>query len=151
MGLALSATLVLLVLLLVSAVMWQNKRDRALDLILEGRERAPIAAVRRECERLRAPRTQRRVAHTIETMVALALKPPVSCLPSTRPLFKVAVVASAAEDLRAICQLLRAERASARAVGLVERLLSDVRSPFYGDEVGPLREELRRIQRAIRD
>jgi hypothetical protein len=146
-----SAGVVLLGLLLVFAILWQTKRDRALDLILEGRASIQIAAVQRECERLGAPRTQRRLARTIEGMIALALKPPRSCSPSARPLFQVAVVASAAEDLRSVCRLLRAERASVRGVALVERLVTDTRSPFYGDEPRSLSEELDRIQRAMSD
>jgi hypothetical protein len=150
-ALMVSATVVLLGLVLVLALLLQSRRDRSLDVIIEGRETEPIAVVQRERNRLRAPRTRRRVAHTTETMISMAMKPPISCVPSARPLFNVAVVASAADDLRVICRLLRADHASARGVALVERLISDTTSPFYGNEAGLLREELHRIQRALGD
>jgi hypothetical protein len=144
-ALTLSATIVLLALAVAAAALEQIKRDRALDLVLEGREDLSVGAVRRQLLRLSAPRTQRALARTIDVMIDQALHPPGICARSARPLFDTAVVASAAADLRAICGLLRTGGASARGVGLAERLLTDARSPFYGDHAAPLREELRRI------
>jgi hypothetical protein len=148
-ALALSATVVLLGLIFAIAAFRQRERDRALDLILEGRERVPIAPVQRERRRLGAPRTKRRMACTIEGMLEQTMKPPAPCARSARPFFRVAVVASVADDLHAICQLLRTDHASVRGVALTERLLTDGRSPFYGNEAALLIEELHRIQRAM--
>jgi hypothetical protein len=146
LALTLGATIVLLVLAVMAAAMEQTKRDRALDLVLEGRDDLLVGAVRRQLVRLSAPRTQRSLARTIDAMVDQALHPPGICASGARPLFDTAVVASVAADLRAICRLLRTGRAPARGVGLAERLLTDACSPFYGHEAAPLREELRRIR-----
>jgi hypothetical protein len=79
-------------------------------------------------------------------MIDHALHPPGICARKARPLFDTAVVASADADVRAICRLRGTGCASARGVGLAERLLTDARSPFYADNSAPLREQLRRIR-----
>jgi hypothetical protein len=142
---ALSAVIVLFGLAIVAGVFAQRRRDRALDLIIEGHEAVPVAAVQRERERLHAPRTQRRLARTIDGMVDQALNPPTICGRGARPLFEVAVVALVAEDLRAISRRLRAQRASVRGVALTERLVSDGTSPLYRDQADARRGELRRV------
>jgi hypothetical protein len=149
--LALSAAIVLLGLMIAAAAFRQRKRDRAIDLILEGRDRLPIAAVQHERRRLVGPRTQRQMAHAIEGIVEQALKRPGPFARSARPLFNTAVVATVAEELSAISAVLQTEHASVRGVALAERLLTDGRSPFYGDQPRLLREELQRIQRAMRN
>lgn len=145
-ALALSATIVLIGLIVVATGLNLCKRDRVLDLIIGGREGVPIAAVQRKCERLRAPRTQRRIAQTIEGMIEQALNPRTPCPRSARPLFEVAVVASVAGDLRGIGQHLRSEHACVRGVALLDRLLGDGGSLFYGHQAKALREELHRIE-----
>jgi hypothetical protein len=147
--LTLSATIVAVSLAVVAAALAQTKRDRALDLILEGHDDLPVGAVQRQQLRLSAPRTQRALAQTIDVMIDQALHPPRISARGARPLFDAAVVASVAADLRAICRLLRSGHASARGVGLAERLLTDATSPFYGHQAAPLREELRRVQHAL--
>ena len=62
------------------------------------------------------------MARTINSMIELSLSPPKRCARGARPLFSVAVVASVAEDLRAVRQLLETGHASARGVGLAERV-----------------------------
>ena len=146
---ALSAAIVLLGLVIVIAVLVQGRRDRAHDLILDGDESLPIAGVQRERRRLAAPRTQRLMARTIDGVVEQALNPPRICPRGARPLFKIAVVASVADDLHAISRALRAEHACIQGVVLAERLLSDGQSPLYGDQARLLREELHRIQKAL--
>jgi hypothetical protein len=148
---ALSAVIVLFGLAIVSAVLAQRRRDRALDRILEGHESVQIAVVQRERQRLRAARTQRLLARSIDSMVEEASNPAKPCVRGARPLFEISVVALVAEDLRAISRLLRAERASVRGVALAERLVSDGTSPLYGDQAPALRGELHRIHDLMND
>jgi hypothetical protein len=49
-------------------------------------------------------------------------------------------------DIRRLAALLRGETSSARAVALVEQLLTNGLSPLYGREAEVLREELHRLQ-----
>jgi hypothetical protein len=76
---ALSAVIVLFGLAIVAGVFAQRRRDRALDLIIEGHETVPVAAVQRARERLHAARAQRRLARAIDGMVDQALNPPTIC------------------------------------------------------------------------
>ena len=148
---ALSAVIVLVGLAIGAAAFAQRRRDRALDLIIEGHEGVPVAAVQRERQRLRAPRTQRLLAGAIDGMVDQALNPPKILGRGARPLFEIAVVALVAEDLRAISRLLRAEHASVRGVALAERLLSDGTSALYRDQADALRGELDRVHDQMTD
>ena len=148
---ALSAVIVLFGLAIVAGVFAQRRRERALDLIIEGHETVSVAAVQRERERLHAARTQHRLARAIDGMVDQALNPPTTWGRGARPLFEVAVVALVAEDLRAISRLLRAERASVRGVALTERLVSDGTSALYRDQADALRGELRRVHDLMND
>jgi hypothetical protein len=59
-ALTLGATIVLLALAVAAAALEQIERDRALDLILQGREALSVGAVRRQLSRLSAPRTHSR-------------------------------------------------------------------------------------------
>ena len=52
----------------------------------------------------------------------------------------------AAGELRDVIGLLRAEGVSARGVARAERLVERAVSPLYGQDVGALREELRRVR-----
>lgn len=147
----LSAATVLFGLAIALAAFEQRKRDRALDVIAEGRESVPIAAVQRSRQRLSAPNTQRQIARTVEGMVEQSLHPPNPCSRNARPLFDVSVVSSVVEDLRTISEILRTEHASVRGVALAELLLGDGTSALYGDQPDLLREELGRVQRAMRE
>jgi len=142
---ALSAVVVLFGLAIGAAALTQRQRDRALDLIIEGRENVAVAAVQRERQRLHAPGTQRCLARAIDGMIDLALNPPKIRGRGARPLFEIAVVACVAEDLRAISRRLGAHHASVRGVALAERLMSDGTSPLYRDQADVLCEQLRRI------
>ena len=146
-----SAGVVLLCYLIAAAAQEGRKRDRALELIAEGREDVPIAAVQRSRERLCSARRQRQMARTIERMIELALHPPSPCSRSARPLFKIRVVSSVTEELHAVCEPLRSASAAARGVALAEKLLGDGTSALYGDDPRPLRNQLQRIQRVMRD
>jgi hypothetical protein len=148
---ALSAVTVLVGLAIGAAALTQSQRDRALDLIIEGHESVPVAAVQRERQRLHAPGTQRRLARAIDGVIDQALNPPKMRGRGVRPLFEIVVVAFVAEDLRAISQLLGAQHASIRGVALAERLVSDGTSPLYRDQADGLRGELQRIHDLMTD
>ena len=143
--LAASATIVLLILTAVAAACKQTQRDRALALILEGRESVPVAAVQRQRRRLLDPRTRTTLARNLAEIIDQAS--PCRGLRACRicPLFERAVVRAVADDLRAIIRLLGSEQAPVRGVALVEHLLTDAFSPLYGNQAEPLREELHRI------
>jgi hypothetical protein len=53
-------------------ILKQRVSDRAIDLIAEGRETLPIAAVERHRQRLLAQRSRKTLAKTLETMVGRA-------------------------------------------------------------------------------
>jgi len=143
----LSALIVLLILAGAAAELHQRKRQRALDLILEGRERLPIAAIRRERRRLLDPRTRSLLAASFQTMAQEATSRPKMVIRASRPLFDVKVVAGVAEELRAVARLLGPESESARGVALAERLVMDgMASPLYGHNIAALREQLKRIR-----
>ena len=147
---AVSAVIVLPGLGVAAAALTQRRRDHALGLILEGWDDIPLTAVQHERQRLSSERTQDQLASTIDRMVAHALNPP-DAVHGARPLYTITVVASVADDLHRISRLLRAERASIRGTALAERLITDGRSPLYGDETGVLRDELHRIHRVMSD
>jgi hypothetical protein len=146
---AVSAGLVLLTLTVVVLALRRRVRDEAVHLIAEGHEALPIAVVRRQRQRLLSPRTRDTLARTLEIMLRQALCPPRIMTRGARPLFSVLVIASVAPDLRALISVLRTKNASARGVGLLERLITHGDSPLYGREAAVLREELRRVRSAL--
>ena len=60
--------------------------------------------------------------------------------------FEPRVLMLAAGELRDVIGLLRTEGVSARGVARAERLVERAVSPLYGQDVGALREELRRVR-----
>jgi hypothetical protein len=148
---AVSAGLVLLTLTVVVLALRRRVRDEAMHLIAEGHEALPIAVVQRQRQRLLSPRTRDTLARTLEMMLRQALRPPRIMTRGARPLFSLLVIASVAPDLRALISVLRTKNASARGVGLLERLITHGDSPLYGREAAVLREELRRVQRALEE
>ena len=143
--LAASAAIVLVGLTVIATACRQTQRDRALALILEGRENVPVAAVQRQRRRLLDPRTRATLARNLAVMIEQA---------STRrgfqacricPLFDRAVIRAVADDLRAVIRLLGSDHAPVRGVAVVEHLLTDAFSPLYGNQAEPLRQELHRI------
>jgi hypothetical protein len=146
---AVSAGLVLLTLTVVVLALRRRVRDEAINLIAEGYEALPIAVVQRQRQRLLSPRTTDTLARTLEMMLRQALRPPRIMMRGARPLFSVLVIASVAPDVRALISVLRTKNASARGVGLLERLITHGDSPLYGREAAVLREELRRVRSAL--
>ena len=145
-ALALSAGIVLLTLSILVLALAQRLRDRATELIAEGRETLPIAIVQRQRQRLLTPKRRKILARTLDTMVRQATTPPKIRTTGTRPLFDPRVVASVAADLSAVIARLHTEHAHARGVALTEQLIVDGGSPLYGHNEKRLREELQRVR-----
>jgi hypothetical protein len=115
-------------------------RDRALDLIVEGRGSLPLASVRRRRAGLMRPRHVRRLAEAIEALRREA-RCPDRRHPSARPLYMPAVIRGVDAELAAAVRVLRAQ-SDATTIGRIERLLGGATSPLYGDDPKRLREEL---------
>ena len=146
---ALGAAAVLVVLGALAAALLGEARRRALDLIVEGRERLPLAAVARERRRLLQPQTRARLATGLADVLEESLTPCGVPVASASLLADASVLRANASELRAVAALVRGTPASARGVALVERLLTDGCSALYGKDVGPLREELGRARHLL--
>jgi hypothetical protein len=147
--LAASSTLTLAALTVLLLMLKQRVSDRAIDLIAEGHETLPIATVQRHRRRLLAQRGRKTLAKTLETMVGQATSPPKIMTRATRPLFDIRVIAAVAPDLRTVISLLRTSNPPARGVAMIDRLITDGHSPFYGYQVTPLRDELEHVRQAF--
>jgi hypothetical protein len=147
--LAASAAIVLAGLTAIATACKQTQRDRALALILEGRENLPVVAVQRQRRRLLDPRTRTTLARNLTEMIDEAS--PRHGLLACRicPMFDRAVIRAVADDLCAVIRLLHSDQAPVRSVALVEHLLASAFSPLYGNQAEPLRHELRRIRRGL--
>jgi hypothetical protein len=146
--LALSASVVFVVLTILAAAFRQREHDRAIDVILDGYEEIPIAAVRRQRRRLLSDRTRRTLARNFEHMIHQASAPQIQ-MRGARPLFHLRVVAKVSPDLYEVVRLLRTGHVPARGVARAERMITDGTSPLYGLEVDALREELHRVRRML--
>jgi hypothetical protein len=120
------------------------RRERAVELIAEGRERIPVAVVQRQRARLAAPRTRLSLARTLETVIEETLHPRLVSIPSARPSLNRRLIVALQDDIRRLARLLREDRVSTRGVAFSERLLTQGESPLYGRDVLALRGELRR-------
>ena len=141
-----SAAIVLLILTVLVAGHKQRERDCAIELVLEGRERVPIAAVERQRRRLLSDRTRNGLAGNLEDLIRQAASRSRRQMRVTPLPFEPTVFTMAAGELRDVIGLLRAEGVSARGVARAERLVERAVSPLYGQDVGALREELRRVR-----
>ena len=141
--LALACFAVQIVLGLRIAYLASRRRGICRQLIIDGEEQLPLAAIERELRRLRAARHQAALAQSIERLAEAATNP------RSRPPFPIyhlSVLRAVAAPLREIGRLLHGGDAGVRGVALVESLLASGDSPLYGTEVGPLREELARAR-----
>ena len=141
-----SAAIVLLILTVLVAAHKQRERDCAIELVLEGHETVPIAAVQRQRRRLLSDETRNGLAGNLEDLIRQSasrsrLQMRVTPLP-----FEPTVLTMAAGELREVSGLLRTEGVSSRGVARAERLVERAVSPLYGQDVGALREELRRVR-----
>ena len=141
-----SAAIVLLILTVLVAAHKQRERDCAIELVLEGHETVPIAAVQRQRRRLLSEQTRHGLSGHLEDLIRQAanrsrLQVRVTPLP-----FDPTVFMMAAGELRDVIGLLRTDGVSARGVARAERLVERAGSPLYGQDVAALREELRRVR-----
>ena len=146
-----SAASVLLILTVLLAAHKQRERDCAIELVLEGRETVPIAAVQRQRRRLLSEQTRNGLAGNLEDLIRQAARGSRRQMRVTPLPFEPRVVRLVAGELRDVIGLLRAEGVSARAVARAERLVERAVSPLYGQDVGALREELRRVRDLLGD
>jgi hypothetical protein len=126
------------------ALLVDRRRDCARDVIIEGRGELPIDAVERERTRLEDPAWQEELARDIDHMRDIAAQ----CAtwpPAARPFFVARVVAAVEPELGRVAARLQTGAADARGVAMLERLIRHGESVLYGDDVRPLREELRRV------
>ena len=107
--LALSAAGVLLVLGVLLAAHLQRERDRAIELILEGREGVPVAAVQRQRRRLSSKRTRLGLASSFEDILEEASTRRRVQFRPLSPLFEPRVVRAVTNELRGVIALLRSE------------------------------------------
>jgi hypothetical protein len=127
-----------------AAVLRQRRREYALDLILEGRERLPLAAVADERRRLLERSHRRMLAHTLELIRRAAQEQPPWLRSSALP-YCARTLSVTASQLEEIERLLRGDAAGLRGIALTQRLLVDGSSPLHGQDAQRLSEELRRI------
>ncbi len=145
LALTVAAAVVQLALGLRLAMLMAHRHDACRDLVIDGEERLPLAALRVELRRLCDPRRQARLARAVEELAntvdqqrrEIGLGPP---LCSRR------VLAAVEPQLRDLVPLLRADGAGIRGIALLDRLITSGMSPLYGERVAPLRDELGRIR-----
>jgi hypothetical protein len=143
---AIAAALVLGGFAVVAATRAQTRRDRVLDLILDGQEDLPIALVQRQRRRLASAKVRRGLARTLDSMVQETLGPRTLALRSPRPmLFRPAIMAAHA-DVRELIELLRGRQATVRGVAFTECLVTRGDSALYGHDTAALRDALRRAR-----
>ncbi len=148
-SIAVSAAIVLAGVLIRGAASRQRQSDRAIDLILQGRETLPVTAIQRHRQRLLDPRTRLGLARAFETVISQATNRPTLRTRGTLPLFDLRVVAPANAELAAVAALLREACPVARGVARAERLLTDARSPLYGHSAQALCDELQHVRRLL--
>jgi hypothetical protein len=139
------AAVVQAVLAVRAALLVQQRKQLALDLIIEARSDLPLAAVARQQRRLLDRRTRSRLAAGFESLLEEALLRPKRLAPGP-PVVAIAVVAAVAKELNAVIGPLRADQASARGIAFAERLLGDGGSSLYGRDVAALRADLGRAR-----
>lgn len=121
-------------------------RERAQDLIATGDDGVVLSVLARERRRLASRKERERLARSIEALHRDALRWH-GILPQFRPLQGVTQLRYVGEEVEALASALRRERVRVQGVALTTRLLTDgYGSPLYADELGPLREELKRIR-----
>ena len=140
-ALAISGGVVQLALAVRWAILRAHRRDLCIDLVVAGRGRLPLTALTREVRRLGDPRRSSQLAATLDDFAAFAMQQS-SRRERPWPICSRAVLAAVEPQLRQVAARLRAGGVDLRGVALVERLVTSGCSPLYGEETGPLREEL---------
>ena len=139
-----AAGAVLLTLAAATGLLVANRGERARALIEHGDENLPIAAVRRERDRLLDDERRAELARLLDRIADRRVEP--SPPGPVRPLYDPRTIACTSADLRGIAELLRNRPQSARGVAAAHRLVSAGESPLYGGDARALRAELQRIR-----
>ena len=109
-----------------------------------GDEDVPIAAVRRQRERLLDDDGRADLARLLDRIAGHSTEPwPPGVV---RPLYDPRTIAATAPALRDVADLLRNRPQSARGVAAAQRLVTDGASPLRGCDAQALQTELRRIR-----
>ena len=124
------------------------RRERARDLLIEGRD-VGLPVLARERQRLLAYRRRETLADTLEDLVHCAERLD-RMLPMSRPVYHGFVVRQLASELLALAADLRSA-VGVRGVARTERLLTIGTSPLFGTETEELRAELARIRTDVAD
>ena len=141
---ALAAAALICVLGAAEVILRCRKRREAFELILEGGEEIPVAAIEDARRRLLDSRRRRELAASFESLADDAESP--ASWPAAS-VFRRQVIASVTREMHDVGSLLRAGPSQARGVALARTLLTDVtRSPLHRGDVGALRHELGRIR-----
>lgn len=143
---AVAAGLVLLGTAAVAGLRAQRRRDLALDIVITGPERLPLAVIQRQHRRLSSQRTRGSLARTLESMVQETLHRAWTLPLSSRPRLYAPLIMAVQDDLRELAALLRSGTVGVRGVALCERIVTMGTSPLYGRDLAPLRTELLRAR-----
>ena len=117
---------------------------RAVELIAQGRGRLPVEAVVRARQRLLDPANRECLARALDVMRVEAGRPPGECH-AMRPVYSVRVVRAVSSELGELAGLVR-QSGGVRGLAAAEQMVTDGRSPLYGDAEAVLRQELARIR-----
>ena len=142
--LAVAAVVVLAALALRAALLVCTSRERALDLIAQGRGSLALAPVERQRQRLLDPDHRERLARSLDAIRDEAER--WKGTRSVRPVFSVRVVRAAAPELTRVARLVRGDHAPLAGIAMTERLVTDGCSPLYGEDLELLLQALRRTR-----
>jgi hypothetical protein len=145
LAVVLATAIVESVLVCDAAMLSCSKRDRVLDLIVQGRGDLPLAAIACERRRLLDREHQQHLAGWLDGIRNEA-EYPVRARRRARPIFSVRVIVAVAPELATIAAQLRSEDTGLRGVAATQRLLVDGTSSLYGHDENRLCEELHRIR-----
>jgi hypothetical protein len=145
----LSGVGLLLGLVVLVAILLDQRHRLALDLIVDGQQWLPVRGMVRERDHVADIRSRARLARSYERIFedGLGLR---RSAPGPLPMVRPGIAARVLRELAAVAALLRAGDPGLRGVALAERLLIDGASPLYGDDVAALRAELCRARSLLR-
>ena len=140
------ASAVALAFVLAWSVANRIARERAEDLIAAGNDSVALPVIARARRRLVSRREREALAHSLEVLHRDALRW-YEILPQFRPPHGAQQLRHLSSEVEALTTALRRDHVRVQGVALAARFLSDgYASPLYGNELGPLREELNRIR-----
>jgi hypothetical protein len=147
--LTVAAATVLAALLVRAGALAAIRNRRAVELIAEGRGALPLQPVVRERERLLDPVHRERLARSLDVIRTEVERHPGEChrIPS---LYSLPVVGAVSSELGQTAGLVRSGGGLC-GLARAEQLITDGRSPLYGDDELALREELDRIRYLLQD